>query len=156
MPPTFTSILAQHIARLTEFPTKEAQHDDVLKPGHIYIAPGDHHMLVRTEGHNTYLVINQEPPENFCRPAVDPMFRSVAAHFGARALCAVLTGMGQDGMRGGREIIAKGGSIIAQDEATSVVWGMPGAVAQAGLAAKILPLNDIAAAIIELVQGTGK
>jgi two-component system, chemotaxis family, protein-glutamate methylesterase/glutaminase len=156
MPPTFTAILAQHIERLTGFPAKEAEDGDLLKPGHVYVAPGDHHMILAPAAGGAKVVINQDPPENFCRPAVDPLFRSVATLYGARALCVVLTGMGQDGMRGGKDVVAQGGTILAQDEATSVVWGMPGAVANAGLAARILPLGDIAPAIMDFVQGASK
>jgi two-component system, chemotaxis family, protein-glutamate methylesterase/glutaminase len=153
MPPAFTAILAQHIERLTGFPAKEAAHGDMLKAGHVYVAPGDHHMVLEPTAGGARIVINQDPPENFCRPAVDPLFRSVAAIYGAKALCVVLTGMGQDGMRGGKDIVARGGTILAQDEATSVVWGMPGAVANAGLASRILPLPEIAPAVVKFVQG---
>jgi two-component system chemotaxis response regulator CheB len=150
MPPTFTAILAQHLTRLTGFPASEATDGEVMKPGRAYVAPGDQHMVLADR---MTLRLNQDPPENFCRPAVDPLFRSVAAHYGGSALCVVLTGMGADGMRGGRDITAAGGTILAQDEASSVVWGMPGAVATAGLAHQVLPLNELAPAILTLLRG---
>src|SRR5690606_5174601 len=111
--------------------------------GRIYVAPGDFHMTVVAEGQDKLIRLTKEPPENFCRPAVDPMLRSVAAVYGRGALAVILTGMGQDGMRGAQVLTAAGGSVIAQDEATSVVWGMPGAVATAGLCNAVLPLRDI-------------
>lgn len=132
MPATFTTILAEHINRLAGLTAKEAEDGEVVKPGVVYVAPGDYHMVVQSKGTNRVLTLNQNPPENFCRPAVDPMFRSVAQVYGRRALAVVLTGMGADGARGGKVIADAGGTVVAQDEATSVVWGMPGATAQAG------------------------
>ena len=111
----------------------------------VYVAPGDHHMTLK--GRGGPLELNQGPPENFCRPAVDPMLRSVAAAYGPAALAVVLTGMGSDGREGARAIVGAGGSVIAQDEESSVVWGMPGAVTNAGLAAAVVPLNVVGAEI---------
>ncbi|WP_404386305.1 chemotaxis response regulator protein-glutamate methylesterase [Caenispirillum salinarum] len=144
MPATFTTILAEHINRLAGLTAKEAENGEVLKPGVVYIAPGDYHMLVESKGTNRVLTLNQAPPENFCRPSVDPMFRSVAKVYGRRALAVVLTGMGADGAKGGKIIADAGGTVVAQDEATSVVWGMPGATAQGGACSAVLPLPDIA------------
>ncbi|RME62783.1 MAG: chemotaxis protein CheB [Alphaproteobacteria bacterium] len=153
MPPTFTAILADHLARQTNLPCKEAADREVLRPGHIYVAPGDHHLLVEKKGHDAVARVVQTPPENFCRPAVDPMFCSLAKAFGERVLCIVLTGMGQDGTLGARDIIAHGGALVAQDEATSVVWGMPGSVAKAGLCNAVLPLQDIGPTLHGLLTG---
>jgi two-component system chemotaxis response regulator CheB len=147
MPATFTTILAGHVERVAGVPAKEAKDGDRLVGGQIFIAPGDYHMVVESRGTERVLRLNQDPPENFCRPAVDPMFRSVAKAFGRRALGVVLTGMGADGSKGGVVIAEAGGTVIAQDEASSVVWGMPGATAQSGACAAVLPLADIAAYI---------
>ncbi|WP_413208159.1 protein-glutamate methylesterase/protein-glutamine glutaminase [Rhodospirillum sp. A1_3_36] len=147
MPATFTTILAGHVERVAGVAAKEAQDGDVVKGGQIYIAPGDYHMVIESRGVEKVLRLNQGPPENFCRPAVDPMFRSVAKLYGRRALAVVLTGMGADGSKGGMVIAESGGTVIAQDEASSVVWGMPGATAQIGACSAVLPLTDIAAYI---------
>ena len=143
MPATFTTILAEHITRQCGIPCSEAKDGEALVGGRIYLAPGDFHMVLATKGTGTVLSVNKEPPENFCRPAVDPMMRSIAKIFGKRALAIILTGMGQDGMRGCTELVAAGGLTIAQDEASSVVWGMPGAVATAGLCSAVMPLREI-------------
>ncbi len=148
MPATFTTILAGHIGRVAGVPTAEATDGMPIKDGHIYIAPGDWHMVVETQGVSKVLRLNQDPPENFCRPAVDPMFRSVAKAYGRRSLGVVLTGMGSDGAKGSVVIADAGGTIIAQDEASSVVWGMPGATVHAGSCSAVLPLKDIAAFIL--------
>ncbi len=143
MPATFTAILAGHISRAANMPAHEATDRQEIEPGHVYVAPGEYHMTVASSGTQRIIRLNQDPPENFCRPSVDPMFRSVARVYGRRALAVVLTGMGSDGTKGGAMIVEAGGTIIAQDEASSVVWGMPGAVAQAGLCSAVLPLADI-------------
>jgi len=143
MPATFTTILAEHLARVSERPCREAQDGEALQPGHIYVAPGDFHMVLEGQGGNKVLRLLKTPPENFCRPSVDPMLRSLAPLYGRRLLVVMLTGMGQDGMRGSEVVTQAGGTVIAQDEATSVVWGMPGAVATAGLCSAILPLPEI-------------
>jgi two-component system chemotaxis response regulator CheB len=153
MPATFTAILAEHIQNATKRPCKEAATGDVLQAGHIYVAPGDYHMTVVAEGAQRVIKINQDPPENFCRPAVDPMFRSVAKVFGAQALTVILTGMGSDGREGARVICDAGGTLICQDEPSSVVWGMPGAAATAGLASQVLPLDQIAPAVARILKG---
>jgi two-component system chemotaxis response regulator CheB len=145
MPPTFTSILAESIARSSGLQCIEAVNGMMLERRCVYVAPGDYHMTIK--GRGGPIELNQAPPENFCRPAVDPMFRSVAAAYGPLALGVVLTGMGSDGREGARAIVGAGGTVIAQDEETSIVWGMPGAVAVAGLASAILPLDLIGAEI---------
>lgn len=153
MPPMFTTILAEHLTRVSGRTALEGVDGEVIKPGRIYLAPGRYHMRVRREGADAVIVLDDGPPINFCRPAVDPLFASAALVWQAATLGVVLTGMGADGMRGGRDIIAAGGSIIAQDEASSVVWGMPGAVAQDGQCAAILPLDAIAPRLSRLFAG---
>jgi two-component system chemotaxis response regulator CheB len=148
MPPMFTRLLAERLTKISPIPTAEAESGLELTPGRALIAPGDHHLILRRDGVRIRTVINQDAPENSCRPAVDPLFRSVADLFGRHVLGVVLTGMGQDGLRGCESIRAASGQIIAQDEATSVVWGMPGAVARAGLADAVLPLPAIADEIV--------
>lgn len=143
MPATFTTILAGHISRASGLEAAEGKDGDVIKGGQVYVAPGDYHMVVEGRGTQKVIRLNQNPPENFCRPSVDPMFRSIASVYGRRTLGVILTGMGSDGTKGGAMIVEAGGTIIAQDEATSVVWGMPGAVAQAGLCTAVLPIGDI-------------
>jgi two-component system, chemotaxis family, protein-glutamate methylesterase/glutaminase len=144
MPATFTTVLAQHIARASGRPCAEAANGMEVKPGSICLAPGDYHMQIAREGTAYVARLSQTPPENFCRPSVDPLFRSVAQLFGAESCAVVLTGMGSDGCKGALVMAAAGAPIIAQDEATSVVWGMPGAVANAGICSAILPLPRIA------------
>jgi len=139
MPPTFTKILSEHIASYTGRPCREAEDGDIMKAGHIYVAPGNYHMRVSGHRLSPVLKLDQGPQENFCRPAVDPLLRSLAEVFGANALACILTGMGQDGLAGAREFVAAGGTLFAQDEESSVVWGMPGAVAMAGLCTAVLP-----------------
>ena len=143
MPPVFTEALAQRLDRLSPNACCEATEGQRLEPGTIYIAPGGKHMETRREGTVFRIRLNEGPPENSCRPAVDVLFRSVAKRFGSSTLGVVLTGMGQDGLRGSEVILEAGGRIWAQDEESSVVWGMPGYVAQAELAEKILPLRNI-------------
>ncbi|MBI3496338.1 MAG: chemotaxis response regulator protein-glutamate methylesterase [Proteobacteria bacterium] len=145
MPPTFTTILAQHLARSSGIPAAEAVDGESILPGRIYVAPGDFHMLAERRADGIVLRLVKDAPENFCRPAVDPMFRAVARTWGARALAIVLTGMGQDGLAGGRALIEAGATLAAQDEKTSVVWGMPGAVATAGLCTAVLPIPELSA-----------
>jgi two-component system chemotaxis response regulator CheB len=154
MPPTFTPILAQHISKLGALPCAEAQDGEALAAGRLFLAPGDRHLLVENARGSLLARLSSEPPENFCRPSVDPMLRSAAAACDGRVLVAMLTGMGQDGLAGTRRVIEAGGTAVAQDEATSVVWGMPGAVAQAGLCHAVLPLPRIAGKLLELLQAT--
>jgi two-component system, chemotaxis family, protein-glutamate methylesterase/glutaminase len=143
MPPTFTSILAAHIAQLTGWPCAEAKDGDIIQNRHIYVAPGGHHMLIEKSGTQKVARLSDAPPENFCRPAVDPMLRSIAKAYGPSVLVVILTGMGYDGRAGSQDIIKSGGTVIAQDKDTSVVWGMPGAVATSGLCSAVLPLKDL-------------
>lgn len=147
MPATFTGILAEHLDRIGGPPCAEAKDGEIPLPGRAYLAPGDTHLTVVQEAGGIRIRLSKAPPENFCRPAVDPMLRSAAAAYGGRVLVVMLTGMGQDGLKGAEAVVAAGGRVIAQDEASSVVWGMPGAVTQAGLAAAVLPLAEIAAAV---------
>jgi len=149
MPATFTTILAEHVARLSGWEAREGQDGEPVRSGRVYIAPGDFHMVVEVKGTEKVIRLNKNPPENFCRPSVDPMLRSLAAAYGRRVLTCILTGMGSDGLKGGQAVVACGGTVIAQDEATSVVWGMPGAVATAGVCSAVLPLPDIAPWIIK-------
>jgi two-component system, chemotaxis family, protein-glutamate methylesterase/glutaminase len=153
MPALFTKILAEHLCKLTGAKVIEAEHGMIAKAGHFYIAPGNFHMMVGYSAETIRIELNDDAQENFCRPAVDPLFRSAAAALGNRALAVVLTGMGSDGREGGKAMVAKGCSLIAQDEETSVVWGMPGAVVRAGLASSSKPLNDIASAILSVMRG---
>jgi two-component system chemotaxis response regulator CheB len=151
MPPTFTKLLAERLDAAAALHVVEGKDGDEIGPGGVWIAPGGHHMLVERRGFSTRIRTNEEPPENSCRPSVEPLFRSVAGVYGERVLAAVLTGMGNDGLRGAEQIRHGGGQVLAQDEATSVVWGMPGFVARAGIADAVLPLPAIAGAIIERV-----
>lgn len=144
MPANFTTILAEHIHRASGTPCAEAKDGEAIVPGHIYVAPGDYHMVVERKGADRIIRLNQGARENFCRPAVDPMLRSIAEAYGASALVAILTGMGHDGRDGAGNIVDAGGTVIAQDEASSVVWGMPGAVATAGLCSAVLNIDQIA------------
>lgn len=142
MPPRFTTSLAEHLSRVAGRPAAEAIDGETVREGRIYVAPGDFHMIV--EGANpSKIKLTQSPPVNFCRPSADPMLHSLAAVYGNGLLCAVLTGMGSDGLAGATDVVKAGGSVIAQDQATSVVWGMPGAVANAGICSAILPLDGL-------------
>lgn len=156
MPATFTSILADHINRMTGWACAEAVDNQALKPGRIYLAPGGYHMLLKQSGMGPVLKLNQDEPENFCRPSVDPMFRSISEVYGAKMLGVILTGMGSDGARGGKVVVDAGGTIIAQDEKTSVVWGMPGAAATSGICSAVVPLEEIPSQIIKVVQGNAR
>jgi two-component system chemotaxis response regulator CheB len=145
MPPIFTRLFAQRLDRTSPLAVVEGQPGMGLAPGLVVVAPGDSHLLVADGRRGPVVATNQEPRQNGCRPAVDVLFGSAAAVFGDRVLACVLTGMGQDGLHGSRRLRAAGSEIVVQDEATSVVWGMPGAVAAAGLADRVLPLPQIAA-----------
>ena len=149
MPPLFTRFLAERLDGLSELTIREGEEGGLLEPGTAWLAPGSSHMVLRKDSEQLRLSLNQDPPENSCRPAVDPLFRSAAALCGNRTLALILTGMGQDGLRGAEEICRVGGRIVAQDEGSSVVWGMPGAVATAGLADAVLPLDAIAADLMQ-------
>lgn len=152
MPATFTSILADHIKRSTGWDCVEATDGMPAQPGRVHLAPGDYHMVAERAGTGVVLRLNQNPPENFCRPAVDPMLRSVIEAWGGQALTVILTGMGHDGQKGAEALVNAGGTVIAQDEASSVVWGMPGAVARAGICTAVLPLDQIASWIDRQTQ----
>lgn len=152
MPPMFTKFLADRLNAQSTLEVREAAGAEVLTPGTVLIAPGDHHMVLRRQGTRIVTVLNQDPPENSCRPAVDPLFRSVQAVYRQHVLAVVLTGMGQDGLHGCEAIKQGGGVVLAQDEATSVVWGMPGFVARAGLADRVLPLSQIAPELVSWTE----
>jgi len=152
MPPVFTAMLAERMTALRSVPFHEGAEGMMVQPGHAYIAPGGKHMEVRRFGTGAVLHLQEEAPENSCRPAADVLFRSAVAAYGAKILGVVMTGMGQDGMRGCELIRERGGQVVAQDEATSVVWGMPGAVVHAGYADKILPLDQLAGEIVRRTQ----
>ena len=152
MPPLFTAMLAERLTAHSPVPGREGVEGQLIERGHAYIAPGGRHMEVQRPGIRAVLHLQDGPPENSCRPAVDVLFRSVVAAFGGSVLGVVLTGMGQDGLRGCEIIREKRGHVVVQDEASSVVWGMPGYVAKAGYADRILPLNHIAGEIARRVR----
>lgn len=153
MPPTFTTILAEHLARASKRPAHEAVDGEPVKPGQIYVAPGGKHMRVAKHGVDVVIALDDGPQINFCKPAVDPLFQSAVGVWQSGVMAVVLTGMGSDGMRGGKDVVAAGGNVIAQDEATSVVWGMPGAAAHAGICAAILPLGQIGPRLVRVFSG---
>ena len=153
MPPTFTTILAEHLARASGRSAREATDGEEINAGTIFLAPGGKHMRVARRDGIAVLTLDDGPLVNFCKPAVDPLFSSAAAVWGPWVLGLMLTGMGSDGARGAQAIVAAGGSVIAQDEASSVVWGMPGQVARAGICSAVLPLNEIAAKLTRLFAG---
>jgi two-component system chemotaxis response regulator CheB len=181
MPATFTPILAEHITRLGGMPCAEAKDGEPLLSGRIYLAPGDKHLIIENGGSQrgaeaggpggvvrtappkgvagslmARARLSSDPPENYCRPSVDPMLRSAATVCDGRVLVAMLTGMGHDGLAGTRCVVEAGGAAVAQDEATSVVWGMPGAIAQAGLCHAVLPLTKIAPKLLEMLRGPAR
>jgi len=143
MPPTFTQLLAEHIAKASGRECGEGAEGQIVEDGHVYVAPGNYHMTVKVEGDVKKISVNQDAPENFCRPAVDPMLCSLAEAYGPQILTIILTGMGHDGCAGCEAVVAAGGTVIAQDEASSVVWGMPGAAAAAGVCSAVLPVDEI-------------
>lgn len=153
MPPTFTAILAEHLARASKAPVHEAVDGEPVVSGTVYVAPGGRHMSVAMRDGAPAIVIDDGPQINFCKPSVDPLFSSAAAVWGSKALALVLTGMGADGLSGAKELVAAGGHVVAQDEASSVVWGMPGQVAHAGLCSAVLPLNEIASRLTRMFTG---
>jgi len=144
MPAGFTAMLAEHLDRLGTLRCAEAKDGEALLPGRVFLAPGDRHLLVESAASGLRARITTDPPENFCRPAVDPMLRSAVRATGGRVLAVILTGMGHDGLEGCRAVAAAGGQVLAQDEASSVVWGMPGAVARAGLSSWLAPPEALA------------
>jgi two-component system, chemotaxis family, protein-glutamate methylesterase/glutaminase len=153
MPPTFTTILAEHLARASGRPAREPEHGERVLAGNIYLAPGGRHMRVIRRDGVPVIALDEGPLVNFCRPAVDPLFSSAASIWGTWNLALILTGMGSDGTRGAADIVAAGGNVIAQDEPTSVVWGMPGSAAHAGVCSAVLPLDQIAPKIVRLFTG---
>ncbi|MFG1421478.1 protein-glutamate methylesterase/protein-glutamine glutaminase [Roseixanthobacter liquoris] len=153
MPPTFTAILAEHVGRAAARTAGEGVDGEILKPGRIYVAPGGKHMVVAKSGSDTVIRLSDGPPVNFCKPAVDPLFDSVAAIYGAHVLAIVLTGMGSDGSKGAGVIADAGGSVIVQDEESSVVWGMPGATYAAGNASELISVSNIGAKVTRLLMG---
>jgi two-component system chemotaxis response regulator CheB len=152
MPPLFTKLLADRLNAKAPLEVKEGAAGDRVVAGMVFIAPGNYHMVLERSGGGHSLVLNQDLPENSCRPAVDVMFRSISDCYGAAVLAVIMTGMGQDGLRGCELIRERGGQILAQDEKSSVVWGMPGFVAEAGLADQVLPLDQLAPAIVRRVR----
>lgn len=152
MPETFTAILAKHIHTQTGLDCAEAKDKEVTQPGKVHLAPGGYHMIVERQGVDIVTRLNTEPPENYCRPAVDPMLRSVIDVYGSSILAVILTGMGQDGKDSCVDLAEKGGMVLTQDEETSVVWGMPGAVAKAGICFDVLPLDQIGSRVIEIAN----
>jgi two-component system, chemotaxis family, protein-glutamate methylesterase/glutaminase len=152
MPPVFTRLLADRLQAKSALTVREGTAGGRLDPGTAWIAPGDFHMSVERDVRGPRIRLDQAPPENSCRPAVDVLFRSAVATWGSATLAVIMTGMGQDGLRGCKEVRAAGGQIVVQDQGTSVVWGMPGAVAEAGLAEKILPLPELAPEIVRRLR----
>ena len=153
MPPMFTAILAEHLARLSKRDAHEAVDGEEVNAGTIYIAPGGKHMRVARRDGIAVIVIDDSEPVNFCKPSVDPLFSSAAQVWGSWALGLMLTGMGADGSRGSQALTAAGGTVLAQDEASSVVWGMPGQVANLGLCSAVLPLDEIAPKLTRVFGG---
>ncbi|MBL4691005.1 MAG: chemotaxis-specific protein-glutamate methyltransferase CheB [Rhodospirillales bacterium] len=144
MPPVFTGALAKNIAKQSGRPCAEGKDGELVKPGRVYVAPGNYHMVLERDGADVRIRLNQGPQENYCRPSADPLLVSAAEIYGANTLGLVLTGMGCDGEAGSAAVAKAGGTVIAQDQASSVVWGMPGAVAQNGLCSAVLALDEIA------------
>jgi two-component system, chemotaxis family, protein-glutamate methylesterase/glutaminase len=152
MPALFTRLLAERLNSKAMLAVREGEAGAKLEPGCVWIAPGNYHMTVARKGKEVLLNLNQDAPENSCRPAVDVLFRSIAQTYGGHSLAVIMTGMGSDGTRGARAICDAGGHILAQDEPTSVVWGMPGAVVTAGLATRVYPLSEISQVITKRVE----
>ena len=155
VPASFTAQLAGHIQRLGGATCAEGVHGELLRSGHVHLAPGNHHMTIVRRHESVVVALTDDPPENFCRPAVDPMLRSVSAAYPGRVLTVMLTGMGQDGLAGSERVVADGGTVMAQDEASSVVWGMPGAVTRAGLCHAVLPVAELAVQILKFAGRQG-
>ncbi|MDA8391544.1 MAG: chemotaxis response regulator protein-glutamate methylesterase [Actinomycetota bacterium] len=156
MPPTFTQMLAERLDKCSPLTVREATEGAQPRPGEAWIARGGRHMLAERSGGAVRLKLGDGPPENSCKPAADTLLRSLAAAYGPEVLALVLTGMGQDGLKGAKAVVAAGGRVLAQDEATSVVWGMPGLVAKAGIAEAVLPLDEMAAALTQRATATGR
>lgn len=155
MPPTFTQILAQHIEINTKLKCHEAANGLIAKKGEVYVAAGGYHMVLKkVDGGEVEINLDDGPPENYCKPSVDPMFRSMVEIYGSRFIPAILTGMGQDGFASCEKVADKGGPLIAQDKQTSVVWGMPGAVATSGMCTDVLPVDSIGEKIMSYINVT--
>ncbi len=152
MPPLFTKLLAERLGSKSSIRVREGSAGEPLAAGSVIIAPGNQHMVVERSAAGHHIALNQGPLENSCRPAADVLFRSVSENFGAGVLAVVMTGMGQDGLHGCEAVRERGGQVFVQDEKSSIVWGMPGFVAEAGLADEILPLNQLAPAIVRTVR----
>ncbi len=150
--PGFTAFVAERLGAQVCIGASQARADEALRPGHAWVAPGGQHLELARGADGVRVRLQQGPPENSCRPSVDVLFRSAAEAYGPGVLAVVLTGMGKDGLRGCEAVRAAGGQVLVQDEATSVVWGMPGAVARAGLADAVLPLDGLAAEIIRRLR----
>jgi two-component system, chemotaxis family, protein-glutamate methylesterase/glutaminase len=153
MPPTFTTILAEHLTRASGRPVREPSDGEPIGPASIYLAPGGRHMRAVQRHGQPVIALDDGAPVNFCKPAVDPLFQSASAIWSNAILALILTGMGHDGTQGAATVVAHGGSVIAQDEATSVVWGMPGSAVNAGLCSAVLPIDQIAPKVLRLFQG---
>ncbi|GAB4147187.1 MAG: chemotaxis response regulator protein-glutamate methylesterase [Planctomycetaceae bacterium] len=153
MPPMFTPMLAKHLQQDTGRPCQEAVNGGPVERGRTYVAPGDFHMEIDKQDNRMVTRLTQHPPEHFCRPSVNPLFRTAAAWYGKNLLGVMLTGMGEDGIEGTRDLVQKGGYMLSQDEATSVVWGMPAAVCRENLAHEILPVTSIGSRILEICGG---
>lgn len=153
MPPVFTRLLAERLSTRSQLPVHEAASGDPVRPGGILLAPGDHHLVVRRDGSGVVCALNRDAQENSVRPAVDVLFRSAAEVWGGNVLVVIMTGMGQDGLLGAVQLHRLGASVLAQDEASSVVWGMPGAVVKAGIAERVLPLSQLADEIALRARG---
>lgn len=154
MPPLFTKMLAEHLTASSGVSVVEAEHAGLVEPGHVYVAPGDHHLTVGRQGARVVTLLSREPAENSCRPAVDVLFRSLAQLYGGGVLACVLTGMGRDGARGARNIVEAGGAVLAQSAETCVVPSMPGAVVESGLADRVLPLDELADELVRRVRSS--
>lgn len=150
MPPTFTPMLAKHLEIDGKRPCREAVDLGPIERGHTYVAPGDFHMEIDRIENRMVTRLNRNPPEHFCRPSVNPLFRTAAQWYGNRVLAVMLTGMGEDGIEGTRDVVANNGRVISQDQATSVVWGMPAAVVRENLADEIVPLDQVAPTILRI------
>ncbi|QRE72988.1 protein-glutamate methylesterase/protein-glutamine glutaminase [Methylobacterium aquaticum] len=155
MPPVFTAVFAEHLGARIGLPAAEAKHGEPVRPGIVYVAPGGRHMGLSGTAAEAVIQLTDGPPVNFCRPAVDVMFRDAAEVYGAATLSVVLTGMGSDGTKGAKALVEAGGVMLAQDEASSTVWGMPGSLVKAGYAHEILPLSAIGPALRTAIAGPG-
>lgn len=156
MPPLFTRLLAERLNATCQLAVEEAKESDLVEPGRILIAPGDFHMKVASRGGAVRVCLDQSPRQNSCRPAVDALFVSASELYGGAVLAVVLTGMGQDGLHGAKLLKAQGARVLAQDEASSVVWGMPGAVVHAGIADRVLPLDKLVPEILSVTGTAGR